>query len=50
MVEERGGLSKNVSQHGWPTTKKKKHWRKRSKAVPKIRNLDQNIYDSNSHI
>ena len=29
---------------------KKKHWRKRSKAVPKIRNLDQNIYDSNSPI
>ena len=24
MVEERGGLSKNVSQHGWPTTKNKR--------------------------
>ena len=29
---------------------KRKHWLKRSKAVPKRRNLDQNIYDSNSHI
>ena len=44
-------MSKNVSHHGWPMTKNfKKHWLKRPKAVPKIRNLDQNIYDSKSHI
>ena len=30
-----GVLSKNVSYHVWPTTKiNKKHWLKRSKAVP----------------
>ena len=29
---------------------KKKHWLKRSVAVPKKRNLVQNINDSNSHI
>ena len=30
-------MSKNVGHHGWPTTKnkKKKHWLKRPKAVPK---------------
>ena len=29
--------SKNVSHHGWPTTKnlKRKHWLKHPKAVPK---------------
>ena len=29
---------------------KKKHWLKRPKAVPKKRNLDQNINNSKSHI
>ena len=44
-------VSKIVSHHGWPTAKiKKKHWIKRPKAVPKIRNLDQNINDSKSSI
>ena len=37
----RGGLSKNVRQHGWPTTKKlkKKHLLICPKAVPKRENL-----------
>ena len=31
-----GGLSKNVSHHGWPTMEnKKKHWLKHPKAVKK---------------
>ena len=44
-----GVLSKNVDHHGWPMTEKK-NWLKRPKAVPKKRNLDQNISDSKSHI
>ena len=44
-------VRKIVSHHGWPTAKiTKKHWIKRPKAVPKIRNLDQNINDSKSSI
>ena len=46
-----GRLSKNVGHHDWATTKnKKKHWLKLPKAVPKKRNLYQNINDSLSHI
>ena len=47
MVE---GLIKNVGQHGWATTKNKKHWLKRPKAVSKKRNLDQNINNSKHYI
>ena len=36
MVKGRGWLSKDVSHHGWPTTKKK-HWLKRPKAVAKYK-------------
>ena len=41
------GLSKNDDHQGWPTTKNlRRHWLKLSKAVPKKRNLDQNVNDS----
>ena len=39
-----GGLSKNVDNQGWPMTKNT------LKLPPKNGNLDQNIYDSKSHI
>ena len=41
-----GGQSKNVGQK----IKKKKHWLKRLNAVPKKRNLDQNVNDAKCNI